>query len=73
MKRYITVAGPQNIETVRGNVDPAMQLFSEIINRYAREGWEYYSMESIAVTNKPGCFQAAITTVYYMLIFSRDV
>jgi hypothetical protein len=73
MKEYITVAGPKNIETVKGNVDPAMALFADIINRYAHQGWEYHSMESIAVTNKPGCFSAAVTTYYYMLIFFREV
>lgn len=73
MKEYITVAGPKNIETEKGNVDPAMKLFSNIINKYAQQGWDYHSMESIAVTNKPGCFQQPFTTYYYMLIFSREV
>jgi len=72
MKEYITVAGPKNIETVKGNVEPAMKLFADIINQYAKDGWEYHSMESIAVTNKPGCFQQTLT-YYYMLIFYRDV
>lgn len=73
MKQYITVAGPKNIQTEKGRVDPAMNLFGNIINQYAQNGWEYHSMESIAVTNKPGCFQAPITSYYYMLIFFRDV
>lgn len=73
MKEYITVAGPKNIETEKGNVEPAMKLFANIMNKYAQQGWNYHSMESIAVTSKPGCFQQAITSYYYMLIFSRDV
>lgn len=73
MKHYITVAGPKNIQTEKGRVDPAMNLFGNIINQYAQNGWEYHSMESIAVTNKPGCFQTPITSYYYMLIFFRDV
>lgn len=73
MKQYITIAGPKNIETVKGNVESAMKLFADIINQQAQNGWEYHSMESIAVTNKPGCFQQAITTYYYMLIFCRDI
>jgi hypothetical protein len=73
MKKYITVAGPKNIETVKGDVEPAMNHFSNIMNEYAQQGWEYHSMESIAVTNKPGCFKNPITTYYYMLIFSKDV
>ena len=72
MKEYITVAGPKNIETVKGSVEPAMKLFANVMNQYAKQGWEYHSMESIAVTNKPGCFQQAVTTYYYMLIFCRE-
>lgn len=73
MKEYITVTGPKNIETDKGNVDPAMKLFANTMNRFAQQGWEYHSMESIAVTSKPGCFRPAVTAYYYMLIFSRDV
>lgn len=29
-------------------------------------------MESIAVTEKPGCFQSPVTTYYYMLIFWKE-
>ena len=45
---------------------------ADIINNEAVGGWEYHSMETITVTEKPGCFQQPIPTNYYMLIFVKD-
>lgn len=73
MKQYKTVAGPTNISVSKGNTQAAFNLFADIINREATGGWEYHSMESITVTEKPGCFQQAIPMIYYMLIFVREV
>lgn len=42
MKEYITVAGPKSIETIKGNVEPSMNLFANIINQYAQKGWSYH-------------------------------
>lgn len=72
MKVFKTVAGPKNILVKKGNTQEAFDLFSDIINREVEQGWEYHSMESIAVTEKPGCLQQPITTYYYMLIFYKE-
>ena len=73
MKEYKTVAGPKNIEVKKGNAQSAFDLFADIINTNSRAGWNYHSMETIAVTEKPGCLQQPTTMYYYMLIFERDV
>ena len=73
MKEYKTVAGPKNIEVKKGDLQAAFDVFSEIINANARGGWQYHSMETITVTEKPGCFQQPISHYYYMLIFEREV
>ena len=62
-----------NISVAKGNAQSAFNLFADIINREAQDGWTYHSMESISVTENPGCFQQPVVTHYYMLIFSRDV
>ncbi len=72
MKVYKAVAGPKSINVDKGNTQSAFDMFADIINREASGGWEYHSMETITVTEKPGCFQQAIPTNYYMLIFVRD-
>lgn len=72
MKIYKAVAGPQNISVAKGKSQDAFNLFADIINREANAGWEYHSMETICVTEKPGCFQQAVPTYYYMLIFVSD-
>ena len=73
MKEYKTVAGPKNIQVQKGDIQSAFDLFSEIINNQARGGWEYHSMETITITEKPGCFQQPISSYYYMLIFEREI
>ena len=72
MKQYKAVAGPKNISVDRGDTQAAFNLFAELINKEATGGWEYHSMETITVTEKPGCFQNPIPTNYYMLIFVRE-
>lgn len=73
MKQYKAVAGPQNINVAKGDTQSAFNLFSNIINAEAANGWEYHSMETISVTEKPGCFQQPVSTYYYMLIFVREI
>lgn len=72
MKKYKIVEGPKNIVVEKGNSEKALKLFEEIINKEVSQGWEYHSMENIAITEKPGCFQQAITKYSYMLIFYKE-
>lgn len=73
MKQYKAVAGPKNINVAKGDTQAAFNSFAELINVNAKDGWEYHSMETITVTEKPGCFQPPVPTNYYMLIFVREV
>lgn len=73
MKQYKAVAGPKNINVSKGNTQQAFDLFAQIINAEVQKGWQYHSMETISVTEKPGCFQQPVTQYYYMLIFEADV
>ena len=72
MKRYKAVSGPKNVNVDRGDTQAAFNHFADIINNEARAGWTYHSMETISVTEKPGCMQQAVPVNYYMLIFERD-
>ena len=72
MKQYKAVAGPKNISVAKGDTQAAFNLFAELINKESTAGWEYHSMETITVTEKPGCFQNPISMNYYMLIFVRE-
>lgn len=73
MKQYKAVAGPKSINVAKGNTQSAFDIFANIINAEAANGWEYHSMETISVTEKPGCFQQPVPTYYYMLIFVKDI
>lgn len=72
MRKYKVIGGPKEIIVKQGNESSAYQLFENIINNEVSQGWEYHSMESIAITEKPGCFQQPVTKYSYMLIFYKD-
>ena len=72
MKQYKAVAGPKNVSVAKGDTQAAFNMFADMINKEATAGWEYHSMETITVTEKPGCFQNPIPMNYYMLIFVRE-
>ena len=72
MKQYKAVAGPKIINVNKGETQSAFDTFADIINREAAGGWEYHSMETITVNEKPGCMQQPVALNYYMLIFVKD-
>lgn len=73
MKQYKAVAGPKNVNVSKGDTQYAFNLFADIINREVEGGWEYHSMETITVTENPGCFQQPTPVNYYMLIFAKEI
>ena len=72
MKKYKAVAGPRSINVSKGNTQAAFDGFADLINAETQNGWEYHSMETITVTETPGCLQQAAPVSYYMLIFVRE-
>lgn len=72
MTKYKAVAGPKNVSVSKGNTQAAFDSFASLINAECAGGWTYHSMETISVTENPGCLQQPITTNYYMLIFARE-
>ncbi len=72
MKQYKAVAGPKSVSVDKGNTQAAFDMFADIINGEARNGWTYHSMETITVTEAPGCFQQPTPVNYYMLIFEKE-
>ena len=73
MKQYKAVAGPKSVNVSKGNTQAAFNTFADLINAEVSGGWTYHSMETITVTEAPGCFQQAVPVNYYMLIFVRDI
>jgi len=59
-----------------GDYNRAVRSFADLINRETNGGWEFHSMESIMVYQKPGCLAALFgqKTSYVpfnMLVFSN--
>lgn len=72
MKKYKAVAGPRSINVSKGNTQAAFDGFADLINAECQDGWEYHSMQTITVTEAPGCLQQAVPVNYYVLIFVRE-
>lgn len=72
LKQYKVVPGPMSFSVAKKGTQAAFDAFSRLINQEAVNGWEYHSMETITITEKPGCLQNPIPTNYYMLIFVRE-
>jgi len=79
MYKYKAVPGPKEIVVDKeGGTTKATQMFADIINAQAIDGWHYHSMETVTVTTsyKTGCFlnrQVVTThTNIYMLIFEME-
>ena len=72
LREYTVIPGPKHVHVNKGDRDAATNLFAEIINEKSRLGWTYHSMETLTVTEKPGCLQQPTTIQHYMLIFYRD-
>ena len=73
MKQYKAVSGPKNISVSKGDTQAAFTMFADIINSQTAGGWNYHSMETITVTETPGCMQQPVPVNHYMLIFEREV
>ena len=77
-KVYKVVSGPKRIVVGRGDVESAFQDFQDIINFETQGGWTYHSMETIHITENPGCgfigmmFGKANEYNLYMLIFEKE-
>lgn len=82
MPEYKCVAAPTEIEiTSKEDQQTGVRSFADIINREAKDGWIFFSMESITVTQKFGCLLAFIapilrlsppSEVLNMLIFVKE-
>ena len=72
MRKYKVVEGPKNIVVDKNNSEDALKLFEDLINKEVSHGWEYHSMETITITERPGCFQQAVVRYSYMLIFYKE-
>ena len=60
---------------ISGGMDDCSDYFEKMINKYAKEGWQFYSMETATVESNPGCslFGAAPTrTQTNLLVFCRE-
>lgn len=76
---YDTIQIPPNIEISKNNTGGAAGTYlREILNKKAVEGWQFQSIETIGVSEKPGCFDALFGNKkpifnYYVIIFKREI
>ena len=80
MYQYKMVQVPPNVEVQakghRGN--EAAAYLETVVNANAGEGWEFYRVDAIGVSVRPGCVMAllggkSVTSTYYVITFRKQV
>ena len=77
MAQYKCVPAPKGLAIdKKGSYEAAVRSLADLINQEAYVGWEFHSMENIAVTQKlgylAGLFGQKEATVYFnMLVFVK--
>jgi hypothetical protein len=77
MAQYKCVPAPMTLTIdSKSSMENAVKSFANIINENAVDGWEFFSLENISVTQKPGCLGELFggkpyTTHFNMLIFVK--
>lgn len=56
--------------------DMAASYLEKIVNEYARQGWEFYRVDSIGIRDMPGLFarlfgQRPFDRIFYVITFRR--
>lgn len=71
---YKAIPGPQLVSIPKGKPQAATDLFANMINAEAQNGWVYHSMETLTVQEKIGCALSPqyVNTSIYMLIFYHE-
>lgn len=78
MVHYKTVAGPAGLTiNKRGSYEKAVQVYANIIEKEAVDGWVLDHIQQIPVEKKLGCFSALMgrpteQVIFNMLIFKRE-
>lgn len=73
---YKCVPGPAQL-IVKSQADSAsaVRSYADLINEECRDGWEFYSLETMSVAQAAGCFGATDKTpplIFNMLVFRRE-
>ena len=75
---YKCVAAPMGIVIESGgSSENAVSSFAGKINSESKDGWDFFSLESIKISEKPGCLAGMFgaketTTTFNMLIFCKE-
>ena len=72
---YKCVSGPKEL-VVKSAAESstAIASYANIINAEAIDGWEFYSLESMTVSQAPGCLSTGNEPplLFNMLVFRRE-
>jgi len=75
---YKCVAAPRDIVIeAGGSSDKAVASFGDAINAEIKDGWKFFSLESIKISEKPGCLAGMFgaketTTTFNMMIYCKE-
>lgn len=73
--QYRVVRASMVLESSKCDGSEAALYVQNLLNKYARDGWEFHGMETMTEETPPGClaiFTREVTrSVFYMVVFKR--
>lgn len=78
MKEYKCIPAPTGLKIdAKGSYNAAVNSYADIINKETQGGWTLDFIQSVPVTQDPGCIRAlfgapSITLFFNMLVFSKE-
>ena len=73
MYTYKTVPAPANLIVKKDkDREKVVEQFGDLINKECKDGWEFYSMETITTTTQGGLLSKEESIVFNMLVFRKE-
>lgn len=78
--KYKMIQAPPNISVNMRDAkgQEAAKYLEEVVSKYAQNGWEFYRVDSLGVTENPGCLaglagQKAVQYLVYVITFRKRI
>ncbi len=70
---YKMIQLPPNIIVGQKQTGSEAAVYLEgVVNQHARDGWEFFRIDSFGVHTQPGCFSRARFQSYYVATFRKE-
>ena len=72
MKEYKYISLPENLVTKSNKINESINVYFDIINQEAADGWDFVQVAQVNLVKKSGAFKSS-TEKRNVFIFSKEV